>query len=243
LDSILSYESNGSVATITMDDGKVNALSLEMLHQVNGALDRALQDEAVVLFTGRKNIFSGGFDLTVLRSGGDDALRMLGAGFDLAERLLSFPRPVVIACNGHAVAMGAFLLLSADYRIGALGPYKITANEVAIGLTLPRAAVEILKQRLTPAAFNRAAILAEIFTPADAVDAGFFDKAVDPGDLPDAAFQIATAMSQLDKTAHRLTKLRARDSTLTALRDANLADADELNGEAAGHAATETTNT
>ncbi len=228
MDSLVRYEHKESVATIAMDDGKVNVLSIDMLHQINGALDRALEDEAVVLITGRDGVFSAGFDLAVLRSGGTDALRMLRAGFDLAERVLSFPRPVAIACNGHAVAMGVFLLLSGDYRIGTLGPYKITANEVAIGMTMPRAAVEIMKQCLTAAHFNRAAILAETFTPADAIEAGFLDNAVEASELCDAARQVAIAMTTLDMPAHRATKLRARHSSLSALKDAIHADTAEF---------------
>ena len=149
--TLVSYQLEDSIATIAMDDGKVNALSLQMLTELNAALDRASADRAVVVLTGRDGIFSAGFDLTVLRAGGSDASAMLRAGFALAKRMLSFPTPVLIACTGHAVAMGVFLLLSGDYRVGAGGPYKITANEVAIGLTMPRAAVEICRQRLTPA--------------------------------------------------------------------------------------------
>ena len=69
---------------------------------------------------------------------------------------MAFPTPVVVACTGHSVAMGVFLLLSGDYRVGPTGPYKFTANEVAIGLTMPLAAVEICRQRLAPAQLNRA---------------------------------------------------------------------------------------
>src|SRR5215472_1534143 len=116
--SLVRYEFSQSVATVTMDDGKVNVLSVEMLDQLNGALDRALDDDAVVVLTGRDGVFSAGFDLAVLRAGGPAAAQMLLAGFELAERLLQFPRPVVVACSGHAVAMGVFLLLSGDYRIG-----------------------------------------------------------------------------------------------------------------------------
>ena len=65
--------------------------------------------------------------------------------------MLAFPTPVLVACPGHAVAMGVFLLLSGDYRVGAGGPYKLAANEVAIGITMPLAAVEICRQRLAPA--------------------------------------------------------------------------------------------
>jgi enoyl-CoA hydratase len=238
--SLVRYEFSQSVATVTMDDGKVNALSAEMFGQLNAALDRAQEDDGVVILTGRDGVFSAGFDLTVLRAGGPAAARMLQAGFELAERLLAFPRPVVIACNGHAIAMGVFLVLSGDYRIGAGGPYKITANEVAIGLTMPRAAVEILRQRLAPAHFNRAAIVAETYAPADAVTAGFLDRVVEPGELRESAAAIAQAMTQLDMVAHQATKLRARKDTLTALRDAIVADAAQYNELA--HAQTETAN-
>ncbi len=157
---------------ITMDDGKANVLSPAMQSEIHEALDRADAEQAIVVLTGRDGCFSGGFDLAVLRSGGSEASAMLRGGFDLAERILTFPRPVIAACTGHAIAMGVFLLLSADYRIGAEGTYKITANEVAIGMTLPRSAIEILRQRLTPAAFTRASILAEVFSPINAVDCG-----------------------------------------------------------------------
>ncbi len=207
-----------------MDDGKVNVLSLQMLAELNAALDRAERDRAVVVLAGRDGVFSAGFDLPVLRAGGPDALAMLRAGFDLAERVLAFPLPVTVACTGHAIAMGVFLLLSGDYRIGADGPYKITANEVAIGLTMPRAAVEICRQRLAPAQFNRAVILAEVFPPADAVGAGFLDRIEAPSAVGDAARATAARMATLDLDAHAATKSRARAHALTALRAAIEAD-------------------
>jgi enoyl-CoA hydratase/carnithine racemase len=116
--SLVRYDFDGSVARITMNDGKVNVLSPEMLAELNEALSRAEADAAIVALAGRPGVFSAGFDLKVLRAGGPGARIMLRAGFELAERMLSFPMPVVIACTGHAVAMGAFLVLSGDYRIG-----------------------------------------------------------------------------------------------------------------------------
>jgi enoyl-CoA hydratase len=224
----LTYALTGTVATVTMDDGKVNCLSQRMLSDLNQALDRAAADNATVLLTGRDQRFSAGFDLQVLKQGGAPARQMLMAGFELAERILSFPTPVVIACNGHALAMGAFLLLSADARVGAAGAFKIGANEVAIGLTMPHSAVEICRQRLTPAHFNRAVVTAEIYAPEQAVGAGFLDHVVPAADLPSAAQQIATRLSQLDMAAHAATKLRARDGTLRALRKAIEADDDMM---------------
>ncbi len=208
--ALVSYESDGTTARIIMDDGKVNALSLAMTRELNEALDRAAVERAVVLLAGREGVFSAGFDLAALGEGGHRALEMVRAGFELAERLLCFPRPVVMACTGHAVAMGVFLLLSGDYRIGATGPYRFTANEVAIGLTMPRAAVEILRQRLAPAHFNRAAVLADVYTPDTAQDAGFLDRVVDPADLHGTAQDAAAQLAKLDPAAHAATKLRVR---------------------------------
>ena len=222
--TLVSYQLEDRIAIITMDDGKVNALSLPMLAELNGALDRAADDGAIVVLSGRDGVFSAGFNLPVLRAGGPDALAMLRAGFDLAERLLAFPMPVTVACTGHAIAMGVFLLLSGDYRIGADGPYKITANEVAIGLTMPRAAVEICRQRLTPAHFNRAVVLAEVYAPADAMAAGFLDRVEAPSAVRETAKATAVQMATLDLEAHTATKMRARAQTLAAVRAAIEAD-------------------
>jgi enoyl-CoA hydratase len=226
--TLVTYRIEESIATISMDDGKVNALSPRMLSELDRALDQAMTDGVVVLLTGREQVFSAGFDLNVLKGGGPDAVAMLRAGYELLARVLSFPRPVVIACNGHAVAMGVFLLLSADYRVGAAGPYRIIANEVAIGLTMPRTAVEVCRQRLTPAHFNRAVITAERYTPDQAVTAGFLDLVVPAAELHDAARSSATELCKLDVAAHAATKLRARDQALTAIRAAIEADAAEL---------------
>ena len=222
--ALVTYGLRDSVATITMDDGKVNALSLAMLSELGAALDRATADRAVVVLTGREGVFSAGFDLPVLRAGGMEAAKLLHNGFDLAARLLSFPTPVLVACPGHAVAMGVFLVLSGDYRIGARGPYKLTANEVAIGMTVPLAAVEICRQRLTPACFNRAVVIAEVFSPENAIAAGFLDRVVPAAELAEAAAEAAAGLARLDLDAHAATKLRTRRLAGTALREAIDAD-------------------
>ncbi|HEU4733040.1 MAG TPA: crotonase/enoyl-CoA hydratase family protein [Kofleriaceae bacterium] len=222
---IVSYRLESSLATITMDDGKVNALSLTMQSQLQRALDRAQDDRAAVVLTGRPGVFSAGFDLRVIQAGGPEAATMVRGGFELAERLLAFPAPVVIACPGHAIAMAAFVLLSVDYRVGAAGAFKLTANEVAIGLTMPHAAIEICRQRLTPSHFHRAVVLAEVFSPEDAISAGFLDRVVLPGELAQAARGAAEALASLHRAAHVATKLRTREHTLRAIRAAIEADA------------------
>jgi enoyl-CoA hydratase len=224
----VAYELLDSVATITMDDGKVNALAPEMLAEVGGALDRADAEAAAVVLTGRPDRFSGGFDLGVLRSGGAAAADLVIGGFRLAERLLSYRLPVVIACTGHAIAMASFLLLSGDYRIGVSGSYRITANEVAIGMSMPRAAVELCRQRLTPAHFNRAVILAEVYDPDGAVVAGFLDRVVAPAQLAEVAHTVAVGLTDLDGPAHAFAKTRARAGALEALAAAIDADDADL---------------
>jgi enoyl-CoA hydratase len=224
MSNIVNYEFSNGVSTIAMNDGKVNCLSPDMLSALNGAFDRAESDKGVVLFTGREGKFSAGFDLTVFERGGDDLRAMLKAGAQLAVRMMSFPTPVVIGCTGHALAMGAFLLLSADVRIGADGPFKIGLNEVAIGMTVPYFGIEIARQRLTPAHYVRALLTAEIYSPEGAVAAGFLDRVAPIADLAATSRDIAAGFTRLDMTAHRGTKMRAREAALSALRAAMVAD-------------------
>ena len=170
------YELTDDIATITMDDGKVNAVSPDMSAELLGHLDRAEADEAkVVVLTGRERTLSAGFDLKVEPAGWP---AMMAAGARLSARMLSFPRPVVVACPGNAIAMGAFLLLSADYRVGADGDGRIGLNEVAIGLTLPWFAIEIARHRLPRPAFDRCTVTGVLLDPQEACAVGFLDAVV-----------------------------------------------------------------
>jgi enoyl-CoA hydratase len=218
---LTTYEHESNVATITLDDGKVNALSPAMLAEINSALDQAEADKAAVVLAGREGRFSGGFDLGVFRSGDPaDGIKMLREGFSLSARLLSFPTPVIIACTGHAIAMGAFLLLSADYRIGAQGAFKVQANESAIGMALPTAAYVITNQRLTRNHSHRALALSEAYAPDDAIAAGWLDAVVAPGEVVAAAQAKAVELMALNMTAHAANKLKGRAEALAALRAA-----------------------
>src|SRR5215471_17406783 len=102
--NLVTYHEGDAIATITMDDGKVNALSMPMFDEVNAALDRAEAAGAAVVLAGRDGVFSAGFDLGVLRAGGAAAAALVRTGFELSARLLAFPAPVVVACTGHAIA-------------------------------------------------------------------------------------------------------------------------------------------
>jgi enoyl-CoA hydratase/carnithine racemase len=227
--SLVSYElspagSDAAVATIRMDDGKVNVLSIAMQDELRAALDRAEADGAAVLLTGREGVFSAGFDLPVLMARDERSEAMAQGGFQLAYRLLSYPAPVVIACSGHAIAMGLFLLFSGDYRIGAAGQYKLTANEVTFGVPVPTTAIEILRQRLAPATVLRATALAEPFSPANAVQTGFLDRVVEPAELMAAATGVAVALAALDRPSHALTKQRVRAALIATLDQSMVTD-------------------
>lgn len=214
----IHYSLDAGVATLRMDDGKRNALSPQMFRDLNAALDRAERDRAIVVLTGREDVFSAGFDLKVMRAGGPAALRMLHAGYSLTARVMSYPYPVIAACNGHALAMGVFLMLSCDYVIGTRGDFKISANEVAIGLTMPRVAAAMLRHRLKPADFQGAVTLSRYFPVEAAREAGFFDELADPATLMDRARALAAEFARLDMPAHAASKRRIRGALIRYVR-------------------------
>jgi len=218
--SSVGYELNETVATVTLDDGKVNVLGPAMQQSINEALDHAEKDGAkAVVLAGNARVFSGGFDLAVFQSGdAEAALAMLAGGFELSIRCLSFPVPVIMAATGPAIAMGSFLLLSGDHRIGQ-PKSRCQAVEVAIGMTIPISAIEIMRARLTPAAFNRGAVLAATFAGDEAVDGGWLDEIVQADKVLTRAQEVAAeAATTLHARAHLATKLKMRDAALKAIR-------------------------
>jgi enoyl-CoA hydratase len=209
--TLTEFVEEADYCLIRMDDGKANALSFEMLGQLNAALDRAAQAGKVVVLAGRPGKFCAGFDLSVMGQGGEAMIDLLRTGAALSRRLLAMETPVVLAVSGHALAMGALLLLSADYRIGIRGDYRIGLNEVAIGMTLPYFGVELARARLVPSHLERAVNLAELYDPAGAVAAGYLDEAVSGEELLARASARAAQLARLDMEAHRDTKIRIRE--------------------------------
>ncbi|MCX7382428.1 MAG: crotonase/enoyl-CoA hydratase family protein [Alphaproteobacteria bacterium] len=203
------------IAVITMDDGKANAVNPALVAALNACLDQAEREAKAVVLAGRAQRFSGGFDLKMMAASPREEVRALvTSGGRLAMRLYGFPMPVVAACTGHCVAMGVFLLLACDIRIGTRGGFKIGANETAIGMSLPIFAVELLKARLDPRALTKASILAHLYDPESAVTAGYFDSVEDAADLLPAAIRTATELAALPGTALATTKRLMRQHTL-----------------------------
>lgn len=217
MSDLISYQLEDGIATLTLNNGKVNAISPALIDAFNAALDQAVQDRAVVIVTGQPGILSGGYDLKVMTSGPEAAIALVAQGSTLARRMLAHPFPIVVACPGHAVAKGAFLLLSADYRIGVEGPFQIGLNEVQIGMTMHNVGIELARDRLRKSAFNRSVINAEMFNPEAAREAGFLDQVVAPEALLETARQVAGQLKKINMTAHRATKLKARRGLLETL--------------------------
>jgi len=220
MSDLIAYHLEDGIATLTLSNGKVNAISPEVIAAFNAALDRAEQDRAVVIITGQPGILSGGYDLKVMTAGPEQAVNLVTQGSTLARRLLAHPFPVVVACPGHAVAKGAFLLLSVDYRIGVDGPFSIGLNEVQIGMTMHHAGIELARDRLRKSAFHRSVINGEMFNPQHAMDAGFLDKVVQPEELPAAALEAARQLKKINMKAHKNTKLKVRKALLDTLDNA-----------------------
>jgi len=217
MSDLVAYQLDDGVATLTLSNGKVNAISNEVVAAFNAALDQAEKDRAVVIITGQPGILSGGYDLKIMTSSPEAAMNLVAAGSTLARRMLSHPFPIVVACSGHAVAKGAFLLLSADYRIGVEGPFSIGLNEVQIGMTMHNAGIELARDRLSKSAFGRSVINGEMYDPNDALQAGFLDKIVTPEELTDAARTVALQLKKINMKAHKQTKLKVRKEFLQTL--------------------------
>lgn len=220
MNEFVHYKSKSTYAIITINNGKANAISHEVIAGLNAALDTAKKEDKIVILTGQPGIFSGGYDLKVMTKSPESAKELVTKGSQLSLRMLSFPKPIIIACTGHAIAKGSFLLLSCDYRIGAVGNFKIGLNEVLIGMTMHHAGIEIAKARLSSVYLERSVNNAEIYNPEDAITAGFLDKIVPEAAVLPTAIKVAEMFTHLNSKAHAATKLKVRKPYLDALKKA-----------------------
>jgi enoyl-CoA hydratase len=193
----------------TIDDGKVNALTTELIRSLRSVVDESSERGRPLVITGRDGCLSAGFDLAVIA--GDDpdpASALFAEGAHLYRALIEAPVPVVVSCTGHALAGGALLLLCADYRIGRTGPYRLGLNEVGIGLALPSFAVAVASHRLERRALTAATMFAEVVPPDRAVAMGYLDEIVD--DPRARAGSYAGSLAALPRGAFAVTKRRVR---------------------------------
>jgi enoyl-CoA hydratase len=220
MNEFVTYTSAENYAIITINNGKANAISHEVIVGLNASLDKASEENKVVILAGKTGFFSAGFDLKVMAKSPESAKELVTKGSKLSLRMLSFPQPIIVACSGHAIAKGAFLLLSADYRIGVEGAFKIGLNEVMIGMTMHNAGIAIAKARLSEVYVNRSVNNAEMYSSKQAIAAGFLDIIVPEDHLMSTAVNVAEMSAKLNKKAHAETKLKVRKQHLEALENA-----------------------
>ncbi len=211
------------VAIVIIDDGKANAISFQFEREVSGALQKGAERGDALILAGRPGRFCAGFDLSELLSGPDAAVALMTGGMDLVLRLLSYPRPVVAACTGHAIAGGALALLGCDVRIGLDGPFKIGFSEVGAGVPLPSFAAVLARERLDPRRLVLATLGAQIYDPAGAVEVGFLDRVVAAG-VVEAATEEAQRLGAFPVEAYRSAKQAARRDLIDRLGSARRDD-------------------
>lgn len=220
-ENFVSNSLAGDVSVITLDDGKANALTFEVLDQLEAALDHSFDAAKSVVINGRPGKFSAGFDLKTMTASPTDAQRLLKAGAEFALRVYTAPIPVVLGITGHALAMGGILAVSADYRVGLTGPYKLGLNEVAIGMPVPRFGVELCRDRLSKRWLTRSVQHGHYFSPTEALDANFLDELVDDHDsVAPRALEVASHLAQtVHPGAFRLTRTNTRGDLATRLAE------------------------
>jgi enoyl-CoA hydratase/carnithine racemase len=220
----VSVEIDGAVAVVRLDDGKANAIAPDTVAALREAFTRAEAEAGALVLMGREGRYSAGFDLSVMTSGVEPMRDLVSSGAELLLQLYGSPLPTVAACTGHALAMGALLLLASDTRLGADGPFKVGLNEVAIGMGLPGFAVELARERLSPRYFTESTIQARVYDPAGAVEAGFLDRVVPADELEATAREEAARLAELQRGAVAHTKLRARQAAIDRIRSTMAAD-------------------
>ena len=204
--TVIGAERIGDVTVVTLDDGKVNALSFSLIEGLTRLLVEEARSSRAIVLAGRPGVFSAGLDIAVIRAGDEHAVTQLfDRATELYQTMLASPVPIVAACTGHALAGGALLLLCSDYRIGLRGDFRIGFNEVAIGVPLPEFGSGVARLRLQRSHFLRATVLAELTGPDEAAAAGFLDETVD-ADVVEAALRRAEGLASLAGRAYAVGK-------------------------------------
>ena len=210
---------NNDIAVITFDDGKVNAVGFTLIEQFINALDEAEKNAKAVVLHGGEGKFCGGFDLSVMKSGDKEKQHeLVSKGADLIVRLYSFPLPVIVAAEGHSIAMGAIMLMASDLRIGKDADTKYGLNETAIGMVLPPFGMELAKARLANTSQTEALLFSRIYQGNEAVKAGFLDAAVPQEKVLATAMRYAEQLKMLPSQAFAASKLQLRKETLEKMK-------------------------
>ena len=215
--------SGDGVATITFDDGKVNAFDLDFFADLNEALDASASDDAVVL-VGRPGMFSAGLNMKVMTSGDVTAMTELLVAFGRTMlRVWTEPRAVVAAVTGHAVAGGTFLSMAADHSVAAAGEFRWGLIETTINFPLPLWGITLARGNLRSDRLDDLILPGRTVGPDDAVAVGFTDELADPAAVIERAHQHALELTKLTRGVYAETKRRLRGPAADEAR-AGIAD-------------------
>jgi enoyl-CoA hydratase len=206
--TIRTSDHEGGVRVLTLDRPPANALDETLLVELGAALDDAHANDAVraLVLTGAGPFFSGGFDLGAPRRDAAQARTLQTIYRDVHLRLLAFPKPTLAQLGGHAIAGGLVLVLACDYRLGAEGDYKVGLNEVAIGASFPRVALEIVRLRLPHARAAELLLGAALYPGSQATRLGIVDELLPAERLADTIRRRAARMGAFPRDAYAHTK-------------------------------------
>jgi enoyl-CoA hydratase len=227
----VTIEASGDVACVRVDRPPANALDLELLEQGRAALDElAASQPAAVVLTGREGFFSAGVDLKLAPTLDAAGQRRMVEGINrLFAGWYAFPRPLVCAVNGHAIAGGLILALCGDHRVGARGSsYGLT--ELRAGIPYPAVAMAVVRAELTPPAARRLVLGAGLVDAETAAALGVFDELADPGDVLERSLEAARGLAALPRTAYERIKGQLRGDAIAAIETAIASGADPLLG-------------
>ncbi len=213
----IAYTIENNRASITMDDGKANAMDFHYFEEMNSALTEIESSGSrVLIIKGRQGFFSGGLDLKLMSTLAPNDIDKLAETFARTMlRVFLYPIPTVALCTGHAIAGGAMLAFACDRRHIMNGNYRIQVNEIAIGIPLPSWMLLIGKSAIPSALRTEALLHAKTYTPEEAHDAGIFHGLVDNGeDITVAINSEVEALMSLNKPAYSISKKRLREKEI-----------------------------
>jgi enoyl-CoA hydratase len=218
---VIDIESRGDLAVFRMQHGKANAFDLEFCQAIVGRLEELSQSSLrAVVITGQARIFSAGVDLPRVLDGGWAYLRSFLPALKRAfETLFCFPKPVVAAINGHAIAGGCVLACAADHRLMASESGRIGITELLVGVPFPTIALEIMRLVAPPTHFAEMVYRGATFSPEVAQEKGLVDATVEPEKLLHEAVAIAEALAAVRPEVFAVTKRQIRDPVMKRIRE------------------------
>lgn len=213
---MIHFELENDVAVIRMAHGKANAIDLAFFQELDSKLDDALEPAVKgVVLTGTGSIFSAGVDLfQVLRGGSDyvsDFLPALSGGL---LKLFTFPKPVIAAVNGHAIAGGCILVCACDYRVMSDGKGTIGVPERVVGVPFPALAMEILRYAVPNQHMQELVYTGNTFSPKEALRRGLVDEVVLESELIPRSAKLASQFAQGPSQTFGITKEHLRQPAL-----------------------------